>query len=288
MEHHSKRLSNTRRRHATPSLTFKASDSNLPKSGPFIHEDDDATQESIDLRASFKQMNNARTSQTSHALRDIPPNASPQKAEHEFPRPKSLEPNQAAQLSTPAEDVPSESKSQQSQPASAQDPLEQQDDRSQQPPKLHEQLTQDLASILARQIAAAQRPDSADAPAPAKRKNRPLGRNLSGISQHHSRSGANSPAPLLSNDVHDSTSAADGFSFASRRDVDAELPPGTQLGYETAEAEAHRLQMSKKMGTVFQDEALGTRIASLGTVKDSEFISQRGVVGRVKGRQRNR
>ena len=199
------------------------------------------------------------------------------------------------QFSVPSGDANDESASRLEPPASPQEsPETLQIDHQQQTPRLHEQLTADLASILARQIARG--PESADVPSPQKRKNRPLGRNLSGISQHRStpnsaQGGTNSPVSLLppGDAPHgESNSTADGFSFSRRSGKEVEPPPSTQLGYETAEAQAHRRQMSMKMGTVFQDEHSGTRVASLGTVKDSELISQKGVFNRVKGRQRNR
>lgn len=48
---------------------------------------------------------------------------------------------------------------------------------------------------------------------------------------------------------------------------------GTQLGYEAPDAEAHRRQMSLKMGkTMFDDPK---KAKSLGVVKDSEEIAGR-------------
>ena len=67
-----------------------------------------------------------------------------------------------------------------------------------------------------------------------------------------------------------------------------ELPPGTQLGYETPEAEAHRLQMSKKMGTKLQDDLGLKRVASVGTVKDATLGSEAGVGGRVRAKGRGK
>jgi hypothetical protein len=77
---------------------------------------------------------------------------------------------------------------------------------------------------------------------------------------------------------------ADGFNTAK----EVPLPPSTQLGYETPEAEAHRLQMSKKMGTKLQDDHGMKRVASVGTVKDTTPGSEAGVSGRVRGKQRSK
>jgi hypothetical protein len=71
-------------------------------------------------------------------------------------------------------------------------------------------------------------------------------------------------------------SAADGFSSVPAAIV---VPPSTQLGYETPEAVAHREQMGRKMGIEGlgrEAEGLGVRVASLGTVRDSERLSGSG------------
>ena len=77
---------------------------------------------------------------------------------------------------------------------------------------------------------------------------------------------------------------ADGFNAAR----EAPLPPSTQLGYETPEAEAHRLQMSKKMGTKLQDDHGMKRVASVGTVKDTTSGGEAAVSGRVRGKGRGK
>ena len=79
-------------------------------------------------------------------------------------------------------------------------------------------------------------------------------------------------------------SEADGFN----KTKEAPLPPSTQLGYETPEAEAHRLQMSKKMGTKLQDDSGLTRLASVGTVKDTAIISQSNVGGKLRAKHKGR
>ncbi|TKA62188.1 hypothetical protein B0A55_12098 [Friedmanniomyces simplex] len=134
---------------------------------------------------------------------------------------------------------------------------------------------------------------------PPKRKNRPLGRSASGIgnrpisasAQHPDHAGG-SPG-LLPSETTDS--AADGFANFSKG---APLPPpSTQLGYETADAEAHRLVMEKKMKVSLQDESSGTRVASVGMVRDS-FVTgaggggsgsgEAGVGSRLRGRHRTK
>lgn len=137
-----------------------------------------------------------------------------------------------------------------------------------------QQLTADLAELLSRQTAS--RPGSASGSAPPhKRKSRPLGRALSGISNRSLSASAQSETLSQNTDA-----AVDGFTAA----VTEPAPPSTQLGYETAETEAHRL----KMGMAFQDEGGLKRVASVGTVKDGSFGSGIGVGNRVKGRQRAR
>ena len=141
-------------------------------------------------------------------------------------------------------------------------------------------LTADLAELLNRQTTS--RPGSAIAPETHKRKSRPLGRALSGISNRSASVSNRSEhaSPALPSAM--SESAVDGFGVSREQP----LPPSTQLGYETPEAEAHRLQMSKKMGTKLQDDAGGLRrVASLGTVKDS-LLSEDVVGSRLRGRQR--
>lgn len=152
------------------------------------------------------------------------------------------------------------------------------------PARLQEELTANLASLLQQQIAS--RPDSAgssDLPL-QKRKNRPLGRSLSGINNRsasasmHSDIGSGSPA--LPSEVPES----DESQFVATETV---LPPSTQLGYETADAEAHRSLMEKRMKVKLLDEGGGRRVASVGTVKDSGE-GDAGVGGRVRGRLRTK
>lgn len=137
-----------------------------------------------------------------------------------------------------------------------------------------EQLTADLAELLSRQTAS--RPGSASETVPShKRKSRPLGRAPSGISNRSLSASAHSDTLPQNPDA-----AVDGFTAA----VAEPAAPSTQLGYETADTEAHRL----KMGKAFQEESGLKRIASVGTVKDGSFTSGPGLGTRVKGRQRAR
>ena len=142
-------------------------------------------------------------------------------------------------------------------------------------------LTSNLASILKRKDSN----NLGSSGEPQKRKRRPLGRNLSGISSRSaSASGSSAQPPELSESM-----AADGFVFSKTA---PELPPSTQLGYETPEVEAHRLEMSKKMGTtLLPDEMSGRRISNKATVKDSSEIAAKSsamaaVGSRAKARNR--
>lgn len=136
--------------------------------------------------------------------------------------------------------------------------------------KLQEELTSDLAHILAQQVAT--RP-TAKSLEPQKRKHRPLGRNLSSISNH---SGSTSASPKIPSEMPETSSVGDGFDGPRGVSPLPSLPPSTQLGYDTPEAEAHRRKLSKQMGTSFhEDGQLGRRAASVSTVKDSADIASR-------------
>ena len=142
-------------------------------------------------------------------------------------------------------------------------------------------LTADLADLLNTSVAS--RPGSAAGPGPPqKRKARPLGRAPSGISNRSASVQSERQSPALPSDIVDS--AADGFGTSR----EAPMPPSTQLGYETPEAEAHRQQMSKKMGTKLQDDSGLRRLASLGTVKDSSLSGDPAVGNRVRGRHKTK
>lgn len=149
-----------------------------------------------------------------------------------------------------------------------------------------EDLNKDIASLFAHHKSS--RPNTASSEAPPKRKNRPLGRAVSSISNrsnHSSFASAQDTAGVPDTSELDHNSIADGFHATK----EAPAPPSTQLGYETPEAEAHRLAVSKRLGTVFTDELIGKRIASMGVVKDAESLNGKSAVGgRVQRRHRTK
>ena len=159
-------------------------------------------------------------------------------------------------------------------------------DLSQPHGRADEDLNKDIASLLAHHKSS--RPNTASSEAPPKRKNRPLGRAVSSISNrsnHSSLASAQDTAGVPDTSELDHNSIADGFHTTK----EAPAPPSTQLGYETPEAEAHRLAMGKRMGTVFTDELSGKRIASMGVVKDAESLNGKSAVGgRVQRRHRTK
>lgn len=237
--------------------------------GPFILEDEDdelvQTVMSEDHSDSFTGPP-VLSQGPSKALREISPNASQQRAE--------IGPGDREQEAIKPSLVMPEKELLSSQHSPHRRPS---DDPDLPPPQPTLKLTEELTEILKRQAASG----NLNTTAPAKRKSRPLGRNLSSIS---SRSGSAAAAPSIPADIFEENSAADGFDYSNT--VPA-LPPSTQLGYETPEAEAHREQMNKKMGTtVLHDEGIGRRVASVGTVKDS--TSRSAIGGRVKGRTRTK
>ena len=138
------------------------------------------------------------------------------------------------------------------------------------------ELTADLASLVERQQ---RRTASTEQHTPAQRlKHRKLGRAASGSSlANRTNSGSASVHRELSHGDPSFSESLDSLSAPQ------ENLPGTQIGYETLEAEAARLQMAKRMGTSYSDENSGTRLASLGTVRDSA-----GPAAAPGGRARNR
>lgn len=139
------------------------------------------------------------------------------------------------------------------------------------------ELTADLASLVERQQ---RRTADSEHHTPAQRlKHRKLGRAASGSSlANRTNSGSNT----INQDIrHGDTSFSE--SPESMSAPQQENLPGTQIGYETLEAEDARLQMAKRMGTSYSDESSGTRLASLGTVRDSA-----GPAAAPGGRARNR
>ena len=122
--------------------------------------------------------------------------------------------------------------------------------------------TANLASIMERQQ---RRTASSEHHTPAQRlKHRKLGRAASGSSL---ASRTNSGSATANQELRQGDK-----SFSDSSDSHAAVQedlPSTQIGYETLEAEAARMQMAKRMGTSYSDENSGTRLASLGTVRDS-------------------
>lgn len=240
-----------------------------PETGPFILEDEDDELEPMGISkghsASFTPPP-ILYQDPSRALREISPNTSQQRAGGatidlgpEAGKPTMTHPGKEAEI---PQHSPRCSPSK---------------ENDLPPPQPTHKLAEELNDILKRRTASS----SSNPTAPPKRKSRPLGRNPSSIS---SRSGSVAAAPSIPADVFEENSAADGFDYSST--VPA-LPPSTQLGYDTPEAEAHREQMSKKMGSAIpRDEGVGKRVASVGTVKDSTARSAVG--GRAKARSRTK
>jgi hypothetical protein len=138
--------------------------------------------------------------------------------------------------------------------------------------------TADLASIMQRQQ---RRTTSSEHQTTAQRlKHRKLGRAASGSSL---ASRTNTGSTNANQDTrHGDASFSDSpESLAPAQ----ENLPSTQVGYETLEAEAARMQMAKRMGTSYSDESSGTRLASLGTVKDSAAPAN-ATGGRARNRTR--
>jgi len=136
----------------------------------------------------------------------------------------------------------------------------------------------DLASIMQRQQ---RHTTSSEHQTPAQRlKHRKLGRAASGSSLA-SRTNTGSTSANLDTRHGDMSFSESPESLAPAQ----ENLPSTQVGYETLEAEAARMQMAKRMGTSYSDETSGTRLASLGTVKDSAAPAS-ATGGRARNRAR--
>lgn len=149
------------------------------------------------------------------------------------------------------------------------------------PSRGHPDWTADLASLVEQQ----RRTNSSEHHQPAERlKHRKLGRAASGSSfgtrTTTGSTTANNDHGVAEASFSESSEHAAGVgSFPSA----PEGLPSTQLGYETPEAEAARQQIAKRMGTSYVDEGAGTRLASLGTVRDSSAAANS-----TGGRSRNR
>ena len=128
--------------------------------------------------------------------------------------------------------------------------------------------TADLASLMEKQHQ--RRPSSEHDKNPAQRlKHRKLGRAISGISLGNRTNDAQQLHHQDTNGSKEnsfSESPEDPSAAAASHEADL---PSTQIGYETLETEAARKSMAKLMGKEYSDESVGTRLASLGTVRDS-------------------
>ena len=216
----------------------------------------------------------------SHPLQEVSPNRSPRKMSQTSNEKKGQEVSSET-LGRPSSRTISPEKQLPNNPCEPVEAVAEPGNEQRSFSRPREQLTADLTELLNRQTAS--RPGSASNTAlpPQKRKSRPLGRAPSGISNRSLSASAQSDTVSQNGDA-----AVDGYTAATTAEP---LPPSTQLGYETLEAEAHRLQMSKKMGMRFQDEEGGLkRVASVGTVKDSSVGDGAGVGNRVKGRRAGR
>ncbi|PPJ57217.1 hypothetical protein CBER1_02779 [Cercospora berteroae] len=258
---HSKRLSNTRKRQPTPSLVLKPTASNGARSTKASKSAGPFVLEDSDDEAVI-------------VAHDDPPHAVLTKTE--MPRPlREISSNKSAD---PPKPVPEAEKLDT-------DPVAKSPTRRDSPVKDVQKLTSDLAALVRHRIGSMGQDGSSE---PQKRKHRPLGRNLSGTSLSNASS-RNFPAnsAMLSEGCE-----ADGFAAPTKSES---APPGTQLGYDSPDAEAARIQMSEKMG-VAVEENTGIRMASMGTVKDSESLhrSHMGAAaaaaagGRTKARSRTK
>ncbi|KAK4633509.1 S-M checkpoint control protein rad4 [Fulvia fulva] len=279
-----KRLSNTRKRHAVPALQLKApapkSSKLKPRSGPFVYEEDedDAVIVNNDPPAHEEQagVQDPLSPPSDGPLREISPNASQQRSQHggdlgrgEADKADPFVPEKKGKTAELEAPIKSPKKSPKRSPVKD----------GGQGLKTAQELTSNLASLLGRKDS--DNPGSSGGP--QKRKHRPLGRNLSGISN---RSASASGSPALPAEVSESMDA-DGFHFSK---MAPELPPSTQLGYETPEVEAHLREMSKKMGTtLLPDELSGRRVSNKATVKDSsEVVAKTSAMAAVGSRAKVR
>lgn len=293
----SKRLSSSRKKHATPSLTLHASKgaaatATVPESKakskrrPFIYQDDDdhdtpVQEEEPRLAEPVRKVSNGG----SQPLQEISPNLSPRKSQTELPRAQRqlLNAEKHAKQSSHAPELPTQSEI-------TEQPLEEDmcmnETRSKPIARPQSELAADLAELV--NIQSNSRPSSA-APSepPSRRKSRPLGRAPSGISNRSNSVQSTSFAfPVPESDFPESV-GHDGSVEA------AAVPPSTQLGYEQPEAEAHRRLISKKLGLqqsdLNEDGAGMRRVAGLSAVKDSGLVGVNagagGVSSRVKGKK---
>ncbi|KAI5367731.1 Putative BRCT domain-containing protein [Septoria linicola] len=257
-----KRLSNTRKRQPAPSLMLKPTSlghmarvksRSQPAAfiQPFVLEDDDV--DGAQAVSTNGPILNADVTQVKQPLREVSPNAS-QRSHNAGKVPAN---NHI--LEKPQSTSPLKSATQRTSPA-----------------KQAQKLTSDLAAIVRQRSGSGQEAVIE----PPRRKDRPLGRNLSATSIASFPSKSTSGMDAMTEEC----SEADGFA-PLREPVLA--PAGTQLGYDSPEAEAARIEMSRKMG-VAVEESSGIRIASMGTVKDSEDMRKSSAGGCAKSRARTK
>jgi len=291
------RLSNTRKRQTTPSLPLQArKTSPKPKAplpaGPFVHEDEDEDDEDPGYHVGGDDNTSADpVPGKAVPLQDIstnsprkPSSAEPIAAKISTERHPSLDGSldveepvekNPARIDTDRNEAPSHAENETLAPLPTPQP----------PVRPQAEWTADLASLMEKQQ---RRPSSEHTNNPAQRlKHRKLGRAISGSSLSNRANDVSTSAQLL----HQDTTASKDTSFSESPEDDpasreADLP-STQIGYETLETEAARRQMAKRMGMDYSDESVGTRLASLGTVRDSAGSGGANGGGRSRTRPRN-
>ncbi|EME85483.1 uncharacterized protein MYCFIDRAFT_193779 [Pseudocercospora fijiensis CIRAD86] len=249
---HPKRLSNTRRRHATPSLVLKAgsvakSDEPVLKKsrpGPFIHEDDEDDAEAPPMPVDdnvTQRMTASHTTTTINAgslpLKEISPNASQPRTDksseskHVSTRPRLDNTDTDQPLTDKAVTISPQDDSHEPElrPKSPRNAIPSPAKEKTVPaPKMMSELTSDLASILNRRVA----------------------------------SGRHSASPAMSAGGEEGEySVADGFAPSKQEVVPA---PGTQLGYGGSEESSGRRVMSVKDSEeiAMKKEAVGAAAAA--------------------------
>lgn len=250
---------------------------NTSRANAIFYEDDEDSAVAEDGTTHLPTLLVARQPEPT-PLQEVSPNLSPGKGNKD-----------AAQADWQGIDVnksPTRSVSPSKAPSGPSSPPREVDSTTSDPPlqasRTHYELTADLAGLLQR--TGSSRPHSTGpADVPPRRKDRPLGRALSGTSNRSfSASAPAQSQSLLRLDTATDTGDVGG-KIAGHDDLP---PPSTQLGYETLETQAHRRHMSKKMGTKLHDESDGRRVPSLGIVKDTSLMADVGVGNRIKGRGR--
>lgn len=269
-------------------MKSEPSSTTLQKRAPFVHEDDEDDNEddapvpgrepvadSLQPRPTTgdsKVAGDARASESHPVLQEVSPNLSPSKASQSQQNDNTAN-HTKPNLASKVQPTPGSPDSRQGSPHKETGPLT---------TRPSEDLTASIASLLQKQKAA--RSDTHGLEIPQRRKDRPLGRSASGIGTRSASASMQSEhmgSPSLHPDV--SESLADGFGLSRETPP---LPPGTQLGYETADAEQHRQLMEKRMKVKLQDEHHGQRLASVGMVKDA--VDDSAVGNRVQRRHRTR